>query len=120
MIFVLQGDDHGANALLGQTIRATQINAGKGALLVLHDQDGSPIHLLEKIIVGDKLVPGTPASEVNWKPDSAIVLEQDRVAILNQFEELAPGFNDMFGPVIESRTQPARPPRWWESMLGIN
>lgn len=78
-------------------IRDAQIAKGAGCLLIREDCDGHPIHLLEKIIAGDRLVPGVfTAEQIRWKPDSVVIFIGKSEKLLDEFEQLVPGFKRIF------------------------
>jgi len=117
MILIIEGTDQSAKALLGNNLRNTQISSGKGALLVLAEQDGAPEHQLEKIIKGACLVPGTPANEIPWKEDPAIIMVSEKADVLYDFESLVPGFIDRFGPITTS-TVGDKKKSFWDRIIG--
>ena len=108
MIVIIDGKDSALIAHIGGALRNSQIVSGKGALLVLDDQDGSPEHLLEKIIAGDQFVPGLAVEEINWKPECAVIVSKGRASILGIFEDMVPGFGEAFGPVTEIAINPKK------------
>lgn len=95
-IYHVEGKDADGVA---NTLRNAQISAGKGALLVT--AKGEPEHQIEKIIVGEPLVAGTPAAEISWKPGSVVICPGKLVDKLAAFEKLVPGFKKHFGPVTK-------------------
>lgn len=96
-IIHIKGPAKSGKTLNANTLRTQQINAGKGALIVDETTDGEPRYLLEKIVAGASLDREIPAKDVPWKPDSLVILVNDRIDILDEFEALVPGFNKLFG-----------------------
>lgn len=94
---------------LANSVRNTQIGQGKGALIVRKSQTDNrgnppePRHLLEKIIV-EMALPADgkpiPADEIPWKNEPAVILTGGEVDILEAFEAIVPGFNQMFGAPV--------------------
>lgn len=81
-----------------------------GALLVDDSQSGEPRYLLEKLMAGghlgaDPKVAGEgpavprPATAIEWKLEPLVIFVGAKIALLAEFEALAPGFTEMFGPV---------------------
>lgn len=108
-IIHITGPAKSGKSLLANSMRNTQIGNGKGALLVDDTQDGEARYLLEKLVVGIPLgeksgegpaVP-RPAADIPWKDDPVIIFVGDKIALLDEFEKIAPGFTKMFGPVRE-------------------
>jgi len=98
-ILIIDGPPKSGKSLIANGLRNTAISAGKGALLIDDHADGDAIHHLEKIIKADKFVSGTPAEEVNWKPDPQIILVNSGAERLKDFDAICPGFTAKFGPV---------------------
>jgi hypothetical protein len=103
----ITGSPNSGKSLLANSMRNTAISNGRGALLVDDTNDGEARYLLEKIVAGASLglEPGrgpatvTAARDIPWKPDPAIIIVGDKIEMLAEFEEIAPGFIEMFGPV---------------------
>lgn len=102
-----------------QSMRGQAVSLGYGTLFVddnLKD-DGATAHLLEKIIadgpakvlkgklgrltdgLGNPLEETFDPATINWKKSPAIILVNDAIARLADFEAMVPGFTAMFGPV---------------------
>jgi hypothetical protein len=107
MIIHITGPAASGKSLLANSLRNQAISEGRGALLVDDTQDGEVRYLLEKIVAGASLgpVPGMgeaipqPAAAIPWKADPSIILVGDKIGLLGEFEALAPGFTELFGPV---------------------
>lgn len=104
MIFHIEGPAKSGKSTVADAIRNSQIAQGRGALLADEQTDGEPIPLLEKLIAGDALEPGTAASKIKWKKQGAVILVGAKVVMLDEFEALAPGFAKQFGPVVSLKT----------------
>lgn len=114
-IIHITGPARSGKSLFGNALRNTHIGQSRpadgvvnGALLVDDTQDGEARYLLEKLIDGEALGrpgvgPAVPraASEIPWKNDVLVIFVGDRIALLDEFEAIAPGFTAMFGPVRE-------------------
>lgn len=106
-IIHIKGPDSGANTAMANSLRTGAISSGLGAVLVDEGHDGEARYLLEKIVAGEPLgvEPGVgpaitrPAGTIPWKPDPTIVFVNDQIAMLDEFEAIAPGFTALFGPV---------------------
>lgn len=102
-ILIIEGPAKSGKSLLANSMRNTAISGGRGALLIDDHSDGDAIHHLEKIIQGDKFVPGTAASDVRWKKDSQVILVNSGADRLAEFETICPGFTTVFGPVSKMK-----------------
>ncbi len=101
MIFIISGKAKTGKTEMANALRDRAISNKRGGLIVDEQTEGEDQHLLEKIIAGDALVPGTKADDVNWKPDSSIiVVGKHGLAKLAAFEEMVPGLKKKLGPVI--------------------
>jgi len=101
-IIVINSSDPNANEVIATSIRNSQISQGKGALIVRAGADHERRHQLEKIIVAKALPSdGTPvpAENIPWKPDSTVVVMSSDLFVLEEFEELVPGFKEALGPI---------------------
>ena len=113
-IIHLTGPANSGKSLLANSMRNTHIGTSKpeegvykGFLLVDEDQDGEPRYLLEKLMLGGSLGEragqGDPvpqaADTIAWKDDITAIFVNDKIAVLDDIEELAPGFIKKFGPV---------------------
>lgn len=114
-IMHITGPAKSGKSLLGNALRDRAISKSKpdgittpfGALLVDDTQTGEPRYLLEKLMDGDFLSekagtgPAIPreAKDIKWKIDPVVILVGDKIRLLDEFEKLAPGFTEMFGPV---------------------
>lgn len=98
-IVIVKGPAQSGKSVIANALRNNQIAFKKGALLVDEQTEGDATPLLEKILAGKALQPGVAASEQPWKPDTTVILVGERASMLEQFEELAPGFTKLHGPV---------------------
>jgi len=105
-ILHITGPAKSGKSLMANNLRNNHINQGNGALLVDDSQTGEPRYLLEKLMLGESLgEPGMgppvprPASKITWKADPLVIVVGDKIAIMDEFEKLAPGFKKMLGPV---------------------
>lgn len=98
-ILLIKGPPKSGKSLLANSLRNTAISQGRGAMLIDDHADGEAHIHLEKIIKGDRFIPGTPASEVNWKDGVTVILVNKGEDRLAEFEAICPGFTEMFGPV---------------------
>ena len=101
MIFHIEGPAGSGKSSIANAIRNGRIatDPTNGALIVDEKCEGEPVHLLEKLIKGDPLTPGTAAGKVKWKNDPTIIFVGKQIAMLDEFEELAPGVTAKLGPI---------------------
>lgn len=100
-IILITGPSGTGKSTVANALRNNQIAFKRGALLVDETTDGHPVPLLEKILAGVPLQPGVDAAEQKWKPECAVILVGDMAAkALPVFEQLAPGFTALHGPVF--------------------
>jgi hypothetical protein len=113
-IVIIRGDKATGKTLIANALRNNQIANKRGALLVDEDQPGEIKPLLEKLLVGVPL-PTPPADaddgararwredfDINalpWKAEPMVILVGGKEAVLDQFEEAAPGFKKLMGEV---------------------
>jgi len=97
MIYLIPDTQEGLD--LANTLRNQQITQGKGALLIRPDCDGDPVHLLEKIIDGDRFIPGEKTvDQIKWKKESIVILVGIGRDLLADLDYKCPGFSTYFGP----------------------
>ena len=113
-IIHIVGPAQSGKSLIANSMRNTHIGKSQpadgifyGALLVDDTHEGEPRYLLEKLLLGGSLGalagdgPARPqsADKVKWKTETLVIFVNDKIELLENFEELAPGFTKMFGPV---------------------
>lgn len=103
-ILVISGPPKSGKTMVAVALRNNQITLGKGALLIDESQDGELQHLLEKIIAGDALAPGTAADQINWKPEPLVILVGARESMLTEIEQMVPGFAAKHAPTLRLTT----------------
>lgn len=107
MIIHLVGPVSDATTLIANSLRNSQVGQAKGGLLVHDGAGGEPLHLIEKLVAGDPelppapLIAGTPAEKINWKREPMVILVNDRIKLLDEFEAIAPGFVEQLGPITK-------------------
>ena len=107
-IVKITGPAKSGKTLLANALRNNQVSQKRGALLIDEQTEGELVHMVEKIIAGAVLVPGTPADKIPWKPESAVILVGDRASMLSSIlydiEKMVPGFTATHGPVYTVQT----------------
>jgi hypothetical protein len=105
-ILIIKGPAKSGKSLLANSMRNTAISSGCGALMIDDHADGEAVHHLEKIIQGDRFVPGTAAADVKWKKDPKVILVNSGEDRLKEFETICPGFTTVHGPVSKMNVGP--------------
>ncbi len=103
-ILVISGPPKSGKTMVAVALRNNQITNGKSALLIDEQQDGELLHLIEKIIAGDPLKPGTAADQINWKPEPLVILVGARETMLAEIEQMVPGFGAKHAPILRLTT----------------
>jgi hypothetical protein len=103
-IIIINGPAKSGKTLIANALRNAQISAKNGALLVDETQAGDPVHLIEKLLAGTTLTPGTPAGKLAFKPNPMVILVGKQAAMLEVFEKLVPGFTKAVGPTYSLTT----------------
>lgn len=97
-IIHITGPSKSGKTMIANALRGNHVAKKLGVLLVDEQNDGDPVHLLEKLIAGDPLSAGTPAGKINWKPEPLVILVGSQIDMLDVFEELVPGFHKTMSP----------------------
>jgi len=111
-ITIIKGPSKSGKSLLAKSLRNNAVNEKRGTLLVDVEM-ADTFAMLEKILIGVSLPRPAEGKEsldpavwqkLPWKKDPLIVVVGDKVAALEKFEKLLPGFAKFFGPtyVIET------------------
>lgn len=102
-ICIIKGPAKSGKTLIARALRNNQISNKKGALLIDEDQTGELNIQLEKIIDGANFDAKVWKS-LPWKLDAMIITVGDKDKVLDEFEEVMPGFKEFFGPVYTVNT----------------
>lgn len=112
-IIKIKGGAGSGKTMLATALRNTQINQRKGCLVLdddtrVIDPEGNSLkeRLLEKIIDGAAF-DADNWKNLPWKKDTLIIAINEREALIDEFEQLMPGFTEMMGPVWEVQTKTA-------------
>jgi hypothetical protein len=119
MIIIVRGPKEKAEYHV-KGIRSNQISEGKGCLVVIkpHADEHKVEHQIEKLLAGQKLFPGEKLlvgeshstltrqapkdlEELNWKKEPVVIVYGHDEKVLEDFEDVLPGFKKFFGPVSE-------------------
>lgn len=99
MIVFISGP-HDQAMELAKALRNVNIAQGKGALVILqpNGEEHTITQQIEKILDGMPLHGGADITGLKFKRDPMILLTEETYPLLDEFEDILPGFKERFGP----------------------
>ena len=117
-IYVVKGPEGTQLNTIAACLRSVFINNNKGALIVDHRDTPAELPaeateddkakaataqvkaIMKKVLTNPDMLDATVPGELKWMPGAVVVVVNDKEAILDEFEKIAPGFREQFAPVV--------------------